>query len=172
MRSLPLPLHIRPLGPADRERIEAGFRELSQATVTARFLSWVKPSPSLFAWVDQLDGRDSVAIGASHAASGSPLGVARYVRFANDPSRADLAVTVVDAWQRRGVGTALLVELARHAADAGIATFSATAFAENRGAQRLAATLGPLRFGPIQAGVVTFDVPVPVVAEGARTLAA
>jgi RimJ/RimL family protein N-acetyltransferase len=120
----------------------------------------VKPRPQLFSWVDELDGHGRVAVGASHAESGAPVGLARYVRYRNDPSRAELAVTVVDAWQKRGVGTALLAEIARHAARAGITTFCATAFAENRGARALVATLGAPRFGPVRSGVVSFEVPV------------
>ena len=37
-----------------------------------------------------------------------PVGVARLVRYANDPAAADIAVTVADEWQGRGVGTALV----------------------------------------------------------------
>ena len=158
-----VPLRIRSLGPADRDGVEAGFRHLSEATIQARFLSKVKPSRQLFAWVDELDGHDQAAVAASHAESGVPLGVARYVRYRHDPSRAELAVTVVDGWQRRGVGKALLAEIAQLAACAGITTFAATAFAENRGAKALAATLGAPRFGPTRSGVVSFEVPVPCV---------
>jgi RimJ/RimL family protein N-acetyltransferase len=157
---LRVPLDIRPLGLADCDRVEAAFRQLSDATVQARFLSRVKPRPQLFSWVDELDGHARVAVGASHAESGAPLGLARYVRYRDDPSRAELAITVVDEWQRRGVGTALLHEIARHAARAGITTFCATAFADNRGARALVAKLGAPRFGPVRSGVVSFEVPV------------
>jgi GNAT superfamily N-acetyltransferase len=153
-------LRIRSIGPADRDRVEAGFRRLSDATIQARFLSKVKPGPRLFAWVDELDGVERVAVGASHAESGELLAVARYVRCRDDRSSAELAVTVLDGYQRRGVGTALLADVARRAAQAGITTFCATAFAENRGARALAATLGAPRFGPVRSGVVSFEIPV------------
>ena len=158
-----VPLNIRQLGPADRERVEDGFHQLSAATVEARFLSKVKPRPQLFDWLEELDGHSRVALGASHAESGAPLGLARYVRYRNDPVSAELAVTVVDGWQQRGVGTVLLYELARHAAQAGITTFCATAFAGNHGALALAAKLGRLRFGPMRNGVVSFEVPASAV---------
>jgi GNAT superfamily N-acetyltransferase len=153
-----VPFRMRALGPADRERVEAGFDQLSEATVRARFLGNVKASPRLFAWVDELDGRDRIAVGASHAVSGAPLGLARFVRDADDPTRADAAITVIDGWQRRGVGTALIEELARRAARVGITTFSATALAENHGVRGLARNLGDTSIGPASRGVVSLDV--------------
>lgn len=39
------------------------------------------------------------------------VGIARYVRSADDPHAADIAVTVIDDWQRRGFGSALLTQL-------------------------------------------------------------
>jgi GNAT superfamily N-acetyltransferase len=140
--------------------VEAGFDRLSEATVRARFLGPVKATPRLFDWVDELDGWDQVAVGASHAESGAPLGLARFVRDPDDPTRADAAITVIDAWQRRGVGTALMEKLARRAAAVGITSFSATAFAENRGAQALVRKLGGTRIGPASRGVMSLDIPI------------
>jgi RimJ/RimL family protein N-acetyltransferase len=37
-----------------------------------------------------------------------PVGVARLVQYDGDPATADIAVTVVDRWQGRGVGSALV----------------------------------------------------------------
>src|SRR3954453_7307320 len=147
-------IHIRPLGPADRARVTEGFTRLSPATVIARFLGPVKARPSLFAWLDELDGHSRIAVGAAHAESGEPLGVARFVRDPRDPSRAEIAVTVVDEWQRRGVGTALLAELARRAAAVGGECFKATVAAENRGAIALMRTVAEPRFGPVRSGVM------------------
>ena len=151
----PVPLRMRKLGPADRDRVEEGFNHLSAASIRARFHGPVKPSPTLFAWVDELDGRDRIAVGASHAASGAPLGLARYVRDSDDPSRAEFAITVVDAWQRRGVGSALAEELARQAADVGVTTFTATCQVENHGARAVARKLGDACFGRPSRGIVT-----------------
>src|SRR4051812_47699518 len=100
------PISIRQLEPADRALVAEGFESLSPATVIARFLGPVKARLSLFAWVDELDGHDRIALGATHADTGEPLGLARFVRVGEDG--AELAVTVVDGWQGRGVGTALL----------------------------------------------------------------
>jgi GNAT superfamily N-acetyltransferase len=44
-----------------------------------------------------------------------PVGVARYVRSASEPDAGEAAVAVVDDWQGRGVGRALLNRLANRA---------------------------------------------------------
>jgi RimJ/RimL family protein N-acetyltransferase len=156
--SNPVPFRLHALGPPDRRRVEAGFDRLSEATVRSRFLGPVKATPRLFDWVDELDGWDQIAVAASHAESGAPLGLARFVRDEHDPTRADVAITVIDGWQRRGVGTALMEKLARRAAAVGITTFSATAFAENHGARALARKLGRIRMGPTGRGVMSLDI--------------
>src|SRR3954452_13689907 len=158
VRREPVPIRMRALGPGDRAAIEAAFRRLSLATVRARFLGHVKATPQLFAWIDELDGHDRVAVGASHALTGEPLGLARFIRHAGDPATADAAITVIDGWQRRGVGTALMLELTRRAGRAGIDTLSATTSVENGAARALARRLGAC-FGRPSGGVVGFEIP-------------
>src|SRR5439155_810023 len=150
-----LPIQVRPLDPGDRAHVEAGFRALGTATIRARFLGLVKASPRLFSWVDELDGRERIAVGASHGDTGAPLGLARCVRDADDPSRAEVAVTVIDEWQGRGIGTALMAELASRAAAEGVTTFAGTVFADNGRARRLAAKLGDACTGVVSRGVVS-----------------
>ena len=51
------------------------------------------------------------------------IGVARYLRDPTDPAIAEVAVTVMDDHQRRGVGTLLTRALGEVAAERGIHTF-------------------------------------------------
>ena len=44
---------------------------------------------------------------------GTPVGVARMIRYTDQPTEADVAVTVLDSWQGRGAATALLAALVR-----------------------------------------------------------
>ena len=53
-----------------------------------------------------------------------------------------MAVTVIDSWQRRGLGTVLLRELAQRAAEEGIRHFTAQILADNRPMLTLAQRLG------------------------------
>jgi hypothetical protein len=61
---------------------------------------------------------------------GGTVGVARYVRGA-EPDTAEVAVVVVDDWQGKGVGTALLERLTERAAENGIGQFVALILQEN-----------------------------------------
>jgi GNAT superfamily N-acetyltransferase len=60
------------------------------------------------------------------------MGVARYVRLAEDATVAEAAVTILDRYQGRGLGTALLEILAASAIRNGIRTFRNYVLAENR----------------------------------------
>ena len=63
---------------------------------------------------------DHEALAAFDAETGMGIGVARYVRDAHNPSLAEVAVVVADAWQGRRVGTALLGRLSDRAYSAGV----------------------------------------------------
>jgi RimJ/RimL family protein N-acetyltransferase len=60
------------------------------------------------------------------------VGVARYVRLPGRRELAEVAVEVVDDWQRRGVATALLLELTERARAAGVQEYSAIVAPDNQ----------------------------------------
>jgi Acetyltransferase (GNAT) family len=60
------------------------------------------------------------------------VGECRSVRRADQPGSADAGVTVVDAWQGRGLGSALLTRLSERALELGIEYFTAEILAESR----------------------------------------
>ena len=63
--------------------------------------------------------------------SGDIVGVARFIRDTATPDTAELAIVVTDAWHRRGLGTLLIRQLTRRAAEVGIDHFTAEILAEN-----------------------------------------
>jgi acetyltransferase len=79
-----------------------------------------------------VDQRTHVALAAVVREDGAEriVGVARYALEA-DPALAELAVTVDDAWQRRGVGRRLLAALIRRARSAGVASLFGDCFPSN-----------------------------------------
>ncbi len=62
---------------------------------------------------------------------GGGVGIARYVRDREDPGAAEIAVTIVDDWQGRGLGTELLARLSDRACQEGIGRFTALVAADN-----------------------------------------
>lgn len=69
---------------------------------------------------------------------------ARYVRL-NDPSKAEIAITVHDTFQRQGLGLWMLRKLADVAWERGIHTFVAHVLADNRSMLGLIRRLAPRR---------------------------
>ena len=53
------------------------------------------------------------------------MGVARFVRAVDDDQAAEVAVTVIDDWQRRGLGAVLLRQLLERAVQEDIRRFTA-----------------------------------------------
>jgi GNAT superfamily N-acetyltransferase len=68
---------------------------------------------------------------ALDAASGAAVGAARYIRT-TDPDTAEVAVAVVDDWQSKGVGTALLELMAAPAREEGVSRHRPNARDERR----------------------------------------
>ena len=67
---------------------------------------------------------------------GEIVGVAQYSRRLGSAT-AEIAITVADEWQRRGVGGRLITALASQAATKGIEAFAVSIQLDNRGAMRL-----------------------------------
>ena len=154
-------LIVRPIGPDDKERLRAGWRRLSEES---RYRRLFTPMPELsdrrLEYLTEIDHHDHEALGALDAETGEGVAVARYVRGA-DPDSAEVAVTVADEWQGRGVGTALLELLAGRAREEGVRRFTATVLAENQEALDLLKPLSGVEEEHRQGGLVeiTYELP-------------
>jgi ribosomal protein S18 acetylase RimI-like enzyme len=71
--------------------------------------------------------------------------VGRWVRFAHDPAAADVAVTVLDAYQRRGIGRLLIEVLAVSGRARGVGVLHFDVLAENEAMTSLLRSLGAHR---------------------------
>jgi GNAT superfamily N-acetyltransferase len=123
---------IAPVGPADAPLLADGFARLSTRSRQLRFLGVKKAlTPADLRYFTEIDHHHHEALGAVDRAGGRGVGIARWVRSVEDAQTAEIAVTVVDEWQRRGLGTELLALLAERAREEGIRRFTALAGADN-----------------------------------------
>jgi len=152
---------VRPIRPQDAGPLRAGFERLSQESRYRRFLSPMQrltgPMLRYLTDVDHHDHEALVAVGPD----GTLIGVARFVRRPSDPEAAEMAVTVADDQQGRGVGTALLGLLADRARAEGIQRFTALILASNREMLELIEELGPARTIEQAAGTVELEITLP-----------
>lgn len=153
------PITIRPIRPQDRAAFERGFARLSDRSRYRRFLApHGDLSPAELRYLVDVDHVDHEAVVAVDQATGEGVGVARYVRGAQDPQAAEMAVAVVDDWQGRGVGTRLLAALADRAREEGIRRFTALVLADNAAVQSVLGTLGTVHTEPPEHGTVAVTV--------------
>jgi GNAT superfamily N-acetyltransferase len=123
---------MRPISPADKAAVEGAFERLSPESRYRRFLSQTpRLSERELAYLTEVDHRRHEAVIAFDVATGQAVGTARYVRDSDDDRIAEPAVTVVDEWQGRGLGSALLERLVADARAQGVQEFRATVLADN-----------------------------------------
>ena len=159
-------VHVRPIVPEDEPLLHEAVAAMSERTVYFRFFSPVKRmSDALAHRLAVVDYNDRFAIVAtSHKPNGKEriVGVARYDR-ARNTDVAEVAVAVIDEFQRRGLGSLLLAELARVARAHGIKTFSLIVLPENREMLGLLRKMGWIHQARLSGGVyeISFDLPEP-----------
>jgi ribosomal protein S18 acetylase RimI-like enzyme len=134
-------LTVREIALDDVDRLQRMFTRLSADTVYHRFFSpIVEPRRSALIWLTAVDhgSRDALV-----ALDGDEIvAVARYDSRPG-AATAEVAVTVEDAWQHRGIGRRLTARLARRAVDHGIESFTASVLADNQPALGLLRKLSP-----------------------------
>jgi RimJ/RimL family protein N-acetyltransferase len=138
------PVLIRPIRADDKRMLTDGLRRLSDESVHRRFLTPKRSfSRAELRYLTEVDGRDHVALVAEHPSGPARrlIAVARFVRLAEDPHAAEVAITVADDWQGRGLGSLPSERLAVEARRLGIRRFTATMAANNVPAHRLMARL-------------------------------
>ncbi len=138
------PIRMRPVRAEDRDEFVAAFEGLSATSRYTRFMTpMVHLTDAEVAYFLDVDHQDHEAIVATDEASGDRIGIGRYVRDPERPERAEIAITVADEWQGRGVGTALLGRLAELAIDRGIMVFTAEMLGTNTSMRTIFDRLGP-----------------------------
>jgi acetyltransferase len=164
----PALVHLRPLDARDGTAFAAFVDGLSAESRGRRFLG---PKPRLtakeVAYLTDVDGVTHAAFAAIDPRTGAIVGEARYAPWAGRPSVADLAVTVADELQRRGIGTALAAATVEAARANGMRTLTASTLWENVPARALLRGLGFRPTGSSD-GVVELELHLTAAAAGAR----
>jgi acetyltransferase len=132
-------IFIRPIRSQDKPLLTDGLKRLSEESRYKRFLGPKhKFTAAELRYLTEVDGVDHVAYVALRGDAPTELiAVGRMVRSRSYPQAAEIAVTVCDDWQARGIGMLLGDQLAMAARDRGIRYLTATMAADNVAAHRL-----------------------------------
>jgi protein lysine acetyltransferase len=153
-------LFLRPVLPGDNERTINGPVEFSSETLYRRFQSVRRPTVALMAYLFEVDYLDHFVWVMTDGADGPVVADARFVREELDPTTAEVAFTVGDAYQGRGIGTFLMEALAVSAAYDGVQRFSARVLSDNFPMRKILDRFGAF-WHREDLGVVTTVVAVP-----------
>lgn len=149
---------LRPLEASDRERLAEGLKQLSARSRLTRFFGPVTTfSERQLRYLTEVDQERHVAWAALRGEEG--LGVARFAREPDDSATAEPAVTVIDAYQHRGLGTVLFALLYLSAQRLGVKRFRALVLFENQELVRALHEAGG-RLGAHEEGAVRIEIPV------------
>ena len=134
---------IRQLAASDGPAVAFTFGRLSERSRYQRYFTTKQAlAPRELRQLLDVDHWHHEALIAFSPPPRAPIGIARYVRM-KEFDEAEVAIEVVDGWQRHGVGTALMAALTERAMRAGIFRFHLSMLRDNAGARALARKFGP-----------------------------
>lgn len=155
---------VRPIVPDDEPLLHEAVAAMSERTVYFRFFTPLKRMPDALAHrLAVVDYNDRFALVATDKPHGKEriVGVARYDRVVNTDV-AEVAVAVIDEFQRRGMGSALMTILGKVAIEHGIKTFTLIVLPENQQMLGLLRKMGWIHRAKLSGGVydISFELPV------------
>lgn len=161
-------LMLRAIRPSDKPALAAGFERLSVQSRRQRFLSSkTELTEDELRHLTECDGINDYAIVAVPLAGEQDpeqiVGVARLSRLLAGSPAAEIAIAVVDDWQRRGIGRQLLRRIVNAASERGITQVDGIALADN---QQLRALIKPYaqdvrKYHEDGLSRFSFDIPTP-----------
>ena len=151
-------LLLRPVLPGDAERFKSSG-SFSRETLYKRYQGGA-PTDARLTYLFEVDYVDHFVWVVTDGAAGPVVADARFVRDQDDPASAEVALTVADGYQGRGIGTLLLGALAVAARVDGIRRFHARVLVDNPPARALGEKVNA-RWAHEEPGVVTTTGEIP-----------
>jgi RimJ/RimL family protein N-acetyltransferase len=134
---------VRPIRPSDADELQEGFALLSERSRYQRFHTGTPAlSDRVARYFAEIDHNEHEALVALPLGVSAIVGVARFIRSKDDPTEAELSITVADDWQRIGLGSCLLRLLSDRARCVGIDRFTMEMLADNEGILALVRAAG------------------------------
>ena len=154
---------IRAVRAEDKDGFARGFEQLSGEAIYRRFFSHKKQlSEEELKTATEIDFVRVVALVAEINEDGAKklIGACRYVAIdTNDPPRhAEIAFTVLDAWQDKGLGKILFRHLSDIGRACGVEKFKAVMLSENRGMKNVFTSTGLKVNTKVEDGEIHLDI--------------
>lgn len=128
------PVLVRAVEPEDKIRLQDGLSRMSTCSIYRRFARTVsRLTADELRYLTEVDQQNHIAWGAVDPSDPheSGLGISRLIRDPHCPTRAEVAIAVVDEYQQLGLGTILLAAMVAQAQTRSIATLRAIVLPDN-----------------------------------------
>lgn len=138
------PIRFRLLRREDKDDLQKGFDQLSRESIRCRFLAPLnKLSEQQWNYLTEIDNKDHLAVCAHEAGDElKGMGIARYVRLPEEPDAAEMAITILDEYQGRGLGAELQKQLMHYARMHGIRKLISYVLDENTSMLKILSRFG------------------------------
>jgi CRP-like cAMP-binding protein len=169
---------LHPQLPAHRKLYFETLESLSKDALRMRFFAARRPPDAVLERLLHIDYIDHVAwVASDSAAPGAhPYGIARFIVSGADPTKAEIAIMIIDACQGRGLGRLLVGTLGCIGQQRGLAAFTALVLTENRAMRavfdRAKATWRRADFDTMEAEMAVANVAALIDAETSRHITA
>lgn len=150
-------LRIGAVTPSNKAQISAGLRDMSQESIRNRFLGSKRFfSDKELEYLTKLDGENHYAIGVEEREKlKRGVAIIRLVRSLDDLSEAEVAITIIDEYQKMGLGQMLIRLIILAAMERNISKLSFTFLPQNTAIPKLLQKIstpipGPVSFDSVQ----------------------